>query len=135
MNIQKISCEQIWDIRHEVMYPYMPFDYVKLPDDPQGTHYGLIVREQPVSVVSVFINGHQAQFRKLATLLSEQSKGHGSTLLSFVLHKLEKESITRIWCNARADKVGFYERFGMQTTSKEFTKDGIDFIIMEKLLG
>ncbi len=42
------------------------------------------------------------------------------------------KKIDKLWCNARADKTSFYERFGMIQTPKRFIKEGVNYIIMEK---
>lgn len=117
------------------MWPDKPLDYVKLDNDEEGYHYGLFLGDRLVSVVSLFIEGDEGQFRKFATDLDEQGKGYGSELLHFLFNKTEEENVKRIWCNARKDKAGFYEKFGMQTTDNEFTKGGIDYVIMEKIMN
>lgn len=131
MKIEQVPLEQVWRIRHEVMWPNHPLDFVKVPEDRDGTHWGLMVRDECVSVVSVFENGSEAQFRKFATLEKEQGKGYGSLLLGSVLEKLKQKGMKRIWCNARAEKAAYYQKFGMQETDKFFEKEGIAFVVME----
>lgn len=116
------------------MWPDMPYDYVKLPEDKLGEHFGLFVDDELVSIVSVFHSTNEAQFRKFATVLEHQGKGYGSTLLSHVLTALESKSLSRIWCNARVDKSDYYERFGLVATNQTYVKGGIHFVIMEKVM-
>lgn len=132
--IRTIPYETTWPIRHEVMWPDKPFDYVKIPEDETGQHLGLFVEEELVSIVSVFYSGNEAQFRKFATLVKHQGKGYGSQLLEQLIAKLEAQQIARIWCNARTDKSSYYERFGLMATEETYTKGGIHFVIMEKRL-
>ncbi|WP_229239776.1 GNAT family N-acetyltransferase [Echinicola soli] len=127
-----IRPEDTWDLRHRVMWPDQPIDYVKLEEDHHGQHFGLIQEDKLITVISVFIKDDQAQFRKFATEISLQGKGLGSILLQHAISRLEKEGIHRIWCNARADKTAFYEKFGFQRTLQTFVKGGIDYVIMEK---
>ena len=131
--IKKINPEETWPIRHEILWPDHPYDFVKLEEDKEGFHYGVFVGDQLVTIVSLFVNGSDAQFRKLATLEDHQGKGHGSDLLNHVIEKAERKGAKKIWCNARADKSGFYQRFGMYETEKKFVKEGIDYVIMEKV--
>lgn len=131
MKIEQVSLELVWQIRHEVMWPNHPLDFVKVADDLDGTHWGLMVGDECVSVISVFENGSEAQFRKFATLEKEQGKGYGSELLAFVLERLRQKGTKRIWCNARAEKAGFYRRFGMVETADVFEKEGIAYVVME----
>lgn len=132
MDIKPIPYEATWKIRHQVMWPNKPIDYVKLPKDPEGFHLGLWVDGKIVSIVSSFVSNGEAQFRKFATLDEEQGKGYGSKLLAYLMQELEAMAIKRIWCNARLDKTHFYERFGMSKTNQYFSKGGIDYVIMEK---
>ena len=123
---------ETWPIRHKVMWPDKPFDFIKLSGDDQAQHFGLHVDDVVVSVVSIFIQNEKAQFRKLATIIEKQGYGYGTQLLSFVFKKLQDLNIEVVWCNARKDKTQFYHRFGMLQTDQEFTRGGIDYVIMEK---
>ncbi len=113
------------------MWPNKPLEYVKLPQDADGMHYGLYLEEILVSVISLFVNGDEAQFRKFATLTDQQGKGLGSELLEHLINEAKSHGVRRLWCNARMDKTGFYERFGMTTTDQTFSKGDIDYVIME----
>lgn len=132
MEIKEIPFETTWDLRHRVMWPDKPIEYVMLPEDKNGLHYGLFKNQQLIAIVSVFIKDKDAQFRKFATLDSEQGRGYGTKLLSHLFQELTKMEITRIWCNARTDKTSFYDRFGMTKTDRIYEKGGINFVIMEK---
>lgn len=133
LEIKRIVKEQAWQLRHEVMWPDQEFDYIKLEDDDEGTHYGLFEGEELISVVSVFIRGDQAQFRKFATLSTRQSKGYGSKLLHYVFAELERQGVKRIYCNARVEKATFYNKFGLAATDETFRKGGKDYVVMERL--
>ena len=131
VQIEQIRYELTWRIRHQVMYPNLPFDAIKLPTDPEGIHFGLYVGDILSCVVSVFNEDHVYQFRKFATLEVVQGKGYGSMLLSYVIAFIRQEGGIKIWCNARASAITFYERFGFKVRGEEFTEQGIDFVIME----
>ncbi|WP_099355655.1 GNAT family N-acetyltransferase [Fredinandcohnia onubensis] len=130
--ITRIDKEQAWEVRHKVMWPDKDFDYIKLKDDDVGIHFGLFKDETLKSVVSLFIDNEEAQFRKFATLQNEQGQGYGSTLLDYVLKEVKNRDLKRIWCNARKNKVDFYKKFGLQETNYSFVKGGKDYVIMEK---
>lgn len=40
MEIRKIHFESTLDLRHKVMWPDEKLEYVKLPNDSDGIHYG-----------------------------------------------------------------------------------------------
>ncbi|MBR8538286.1 GNAT family N-acetyltransferase [Carboxylicivirga sediminis] len=133
--IVEISPEATIAIRHQVMWPDKPVDYVRLPNDEEGKHYGLFVDDEMVSVISLFITDKQAQFRKFATLQSYQGKGYGTLLLKEVIHVARNLSLDKLWCNARMDKAGYYAKFGMKLTDRTFLKGGIEYVIMEKAIN
>jgi len=133
-DIREISSNQTWPLRHQVMWPDEPLEYVKLPNDDAGIHYGLFLGGQLTSVVSLFIINQEAQFRKFATLLSEQGLGFGTELLSHLFKQVESLGVKRIWCNARIDKASFYHKFGLKKTAHSFVKNGQSYVVMEKTL-
>lgn len=131
VEIKQIKTSETWSLRHQVMWPGRSIDYVKLPEDEQGIHYGLFVSGGLISVISLFITQEEAQFRKFATLTSAQGKGYGTRLLSHLITQAEYKGIKRLWCNARIDKTAYYRRFGMTPTQTTFSKGGIDYMVME----
>jgi hypothetical protein len=48
------------------MWPNKSIDYVKLPNDQDGQHFGLFIKGELVSIVSAFIFSDEVQFRKFA---------------------------------------------------------------------
>ncbi|WP_255535248.1 GNAT family N-acetyltransferase [Cellulophaga sp. E16_2] len=131
IEIKEITAEETYPLRHKVMYPNHPFDYIKLPKDQEGTHFAVVKNAKNVTVVSLFFENDSAQFRKLATLESEQGQGHASKLLDFVIAYAKQKKAEKLWCNARANKTSYYKKFGLEETNKTYTEAGIDFIILE----
>jgi predicted GNAT family N-acyltransferase len=132
MEIKQISAAETWELRRAVMWPDKPLAYVQLADDDQGLHYGLFDQNELVSVVSLFIQDQEAQFRKFATRTDRQGKGHGSRLLRFMLEEAGKYPVRAVWCNARVEKTPFYEKFGLEITDQLFSRGGKDYVIMKK---
>ena len=135
ISIEQVPPYVVWPLRHEVMYPDIDFESIKLPEDEEGIHFALFEGNTLISVLSLFREGNDLQFRKFATLSAFQGKGYGSKLLNFVLDFAEREAVGRIWCNARRSAASFYQRFGFNETDRTFFKDGIDFVIMERYLS
>ncbi|MGY8913700.1 MAG: GNAT family N-acetyltransferase [Flavobacteriales bacterium] len=134
IRIKSISAPSTWPLRHAVMWPDKPMDYIKLPQDQLGSHFGLFLDKELVTVASLFIIDSKAQFRKLATKTSEQGKGYGSQMLLHLLKEAQRIGVERIWCNARQDKTSFYHKFGLTETPTTFTKGNINYVVMEKML-
>lgn len=131
MNIKRIEASETWQIRHEVMWPDQPFEFVQLETDNSGFHFGVFEDHKLVSIISCFIEGREMQFRKLATLTEYQGKGIASHLLEYILQFAEERDLEKVWCNARTNKRSFYEKFEMKDTYKTFTKAGQEFTVME----
>jgi GNAT superfamily N-acetyltransferase len=131
MTIQEINASDTWKIRHEVMWPDQPFEFVQLEEDCLGLHFGAFINEQLVAIVSCFLTSDEMQFLKLATIESEQGRGIASQLLNYILQIAKEKGLKKVWCNARTSKRSFYEKFGMKDTLQTFTKAGQDFTIME----
>ena len=135
MEVKTINASDTWQIRHEVMWPDQPFEFVKLEEDNLGIHFGVFEEDKLVSIVSCFMEEKEMQFRKLATLEDYQGKGIASHLLKYILEFAKEKGVEKVWCNARANKKSFYEKFGMIDTFKSFVKSGQEFTIMEILVS
>lgn len=132
IEIKKITKEQAWELRHLVMWPEKDFSYIQLKDDDAGSHVGVFKGELLVSVLSLFIEKETAQFRKFATLPQEQGKGYGSMLLAYIMEYAKNQGAKKICCNARKNKVPFYQKFGLEETDAVFKKSGKTYVMMEK---
>jgi len=135
MEVKTINASDTWQIRHQVMWPDQPFEFVKLEEDNLGIHFGVFEDDKLVSIVSCFMEEKEMQFRKLATLEDYQGKGIASHLLKYILEFAKEKGVEKVWCNARANKKSFYEKFGMIDTFKSFVKSGQEFTIMEILVS
>lgn len=129
MTIQEIPLETIWQIRHDVMWPERDPIFVRIPEDTQAKHLGVVMDEQVVSIISLFETPEGLQFRKFATRIAEQGKGYGSFLLQ---HVVDSHPSQNIWCHARVEKQAFYEKFGLFMRSTTFEKSGKSYVLMER---
>ncbi len=129
MFIQTIPLETVWQIRHQVMWPERDPSFVRLPADAGAQHLGVVLGDQVVSIISLFETPEGLQFRKFATLTSEQGKGYGSYLLQ---HVMDTHPGQNIWCHARVEKQAFYEKFGLIARPTTFEKSGKRYVRMER---
>nr|MBI1230536.1 GNAT family N-acetyltransferase [Cytophagales bacterium] len=133
IEIKAVALPVVLKVRREVMWPDKPIEFVHVPGDEKAEHLGIYLGETVVSVVSLFFDGNEVQFRKFATLTTLQGKGYGTTLLAYVFEYLKSKRIRRVTCNAREERASFYARFGMTPTEVTFKKDHITYIVMEKV--
>lgn len=137
IDIRAITPEQTYFLRHSVLWPDKPLDYVKIDEDHDGYHYGAFINDELVSVISLFVRpGNtslgstepvQARFRKFATRPDWQRKGVGSGLLNHVIMEARRLGATTLWCDARLEAAHFYRRFAMEPVSEVFYKGPIPY--------
>lgn len=133
MIISEAPYQDMLKLRQQVMYPDKDIEYVKLPDDDMGIHIGVYENEELVSVMSIFMNGRDVQFRKLATRSDMQGKGYASALMKWLIDYANDIKLNRLWCNARINATEFYKKFGYKETNNRFSKNGYDYVVVEKL--
>lgn len=128
--IWAIAPSHTYLLRHEVLWPDKPLDYVKLDEDATGYHYGAFFDDQLVGVISLFVAGDEARFRKFAVMPAYQRQGIGSALLHYVVAEARRLGAHRLWCDARQDSAAFYARFSLQPEGVVFYKGSIPYVRM-----
>ncbi len=131
LQIEQIPYYLTWKLRHEVMYPELTIEDIKLPEDPEGLHFGLFTENTLTSVLSLFENNQEVQLRKFATVCAQQGKGFGQQLLVYAIHFVKDTGAKRLWCNARVNAMGFYAKQGFKATGNTFFSNGHEFTRME----
>ncbi|KAJ3161336.1 hypothetical protein HDU86_007118 [Geranomyces michiganensis] len=134
--VRRIAYQETYPLRSDILWPHAPSE-VLLSADPEGHHWGVFIPTSPtpVSIISLFIEEPhtQARFRKFATAAEVQGKGYGTLLLDHMFREAAAMGVTRIWCSARTNQIGFYTKRGMRTIAgTESSKKGVDHIHMEK---
>lgn len=132
LSIEQIRPELTWRIRRDVLYPDEPLYQMEMEEDNQGYHFGAFADNQLVAVVSLFLKGDDAQFRKFAVIPETQGQGIGNALLNYITGFAVNEGCSRLWCNARVSAIGFYGRYGFRQTGNAFNRNGVDYEIIEK---
>jgi phosphoribosylformimino-5-aminoimidazole carboxamide ribotide isomerase len=133
ISIEQITPELTWRLRHDVLYPSLKLIEMEMEQDTYGMHFGAFNDIKLAGVVSLFQNGTDFQFRKLAVDPDFQHMGIGTSLLSYITDHAIKNGGTRIWCNARDTAIGFYLKLGYHSTGGEvFSKNGINYEVLEK---
>ena len=134
ISIEQIRPELTWRLRQQVLYPAQKLYEMELDEDNEGIHFGAFTEDKLVGIISLFQHDTSFQFRKLAVAADMQHAGIGSSLVNYVIAYAEENGGTRIWCNARLEATGFYLKQGFEQTGNLFTRKGIDYEIVEKML-
>ncbi|EMD39504.1 hypothetical protein CERSUDRAFT_131896 [Gelatoporia subvermispora B] len=148
VQIRRITAEQTVPLRHSVLWPDFPASHVLLADDAAGLHLGAFIpsEDTPVAVVSVFKESipssnteeggeplPAARFRKLACDPAHRRRGIGSKLLEHMFNIAREElGCDVVWCDARVETQGWYERKGMRPFGEIFYKDNLPYIRMRR---
>lgn len=135
MIITEAEYDDVLKLRQQVMYPDRDIDFVKLPTDNVGLHIGIIENNELVSVMSLFIEGRDVQFRKLATRKDQQGKGYASILMQWLIDYAKDMKLNKLWCNSRKEVAGFYKKFEYVQTDKKISQNGYDYIVMERIFS
>jgi GNAT superfamily N-acetyltransferase len=130
--IEQITPELTWRLRRDVLYPGSDITDMEMEVDREGYHFGAFVDNKLAGVVSLFREEKVFQFRKFAVDSAFQNKGIGTALLNYVTEFAIKDGGKKIWCNARLNAIGFYLKHGFIQTNELFSKNGNDYVIMEK---
>lgn len=134
ISIEQITPELTWRLRRDVLYPNQKLFEMEMEEDTYGIHFGAFNDVKLVGVVSLFQNGHDFQFRKLAVDLTFQKMGIGNRLLNYITDYAQESGGTRMWCNARVIAIGFYLKADFLQTGKLFSKNGYNYEVLEKEL-
>lgn len=131
VSIRNITTEDTLHLRRDVLYPHWQLEQVRVDHDDDGLHFGLYEGRELVTVVSLFISGTSAQFRKLATAAHCRGKGYGKQMMRHISDVCLRHNVRTLWCNARDSAETFYLQLGFTRTSDIFYKDDIAFYKME----
>ncbi len=122
--------DEVLKLRHEVMWPHMDLEYVRVEGDSEAIHFGYFIDKELIACISLFIKGEQGQFRKFATKIAYQNKGIGTKLLNHLIYYAKETGLKSIYCNGRVEKVDFYKKFGLVEKGDIFTKGNKSYKIL-----
>jgi predicted GNAT family N-acyltransferase len=128
--IQKITAEETYPVRQEVLRPGRPLKECFFEGDLEEDtiHLGYFNDENLIAVATyvarknaLFDTPYQYQLRGMAVLHAYREKKLGQKLLLEGEKLLKKKNPSiLLWFNAREPAVGFYEKYGYKTTGPAF---------------
>ena len=152
LRISQVTANLTEELRHLVLWPDKPLDYVRLDEDKLGYHFGAFLpcRDKPVAVVSIFLepippvgsndrtasgdHGTCARFRKFACHPEFQGQGIGTSLLRYAASYCSTMGATVFWCDARLSSIQWYEKRGLAPFGETFFKDRVEYTRMKMVL-
>lgn len=144
MIIKQIDAQDTYAVRNDVLRPNLPMDTCKFNGDKDENtfHLGAYVDDKLVSIASFYMHNSpelvdpfQYQLRGMATLREYRGQGLSKGLLKTAFPMIKNNHIKRVWCNARAGALGFYEKLGFEKISDEFEIEGVGtHVLMTKII-
>lgn len=134
IEIQEITAEQTYPLRHKILRPHQPImksRYSK-DSDPKSFHFGAFVNGEIVGVVSceletspLFQEDLQFRIRGMAVEKELRRQGIGAQLIVAAEQGLKKHNARLVWFNAREVAFSFYESMGYEYASDMFEIEDI----------
>jgi predicted GNAT family N-acyltransferase len=131
--VESVLAATIRPLRHAVLRPGQPAAAATYPQDDAPDTLHLAAYDDAGSVVGCAtffpesLEGEPAwRLRGMATAPAVRGQGYAGEMLLRGIEELRERGVRLLWCNARTNAVGFYQRFG-------FTRRGAEFDIA--LLG
>eukprot|EP01054_Gregarina_sp_Poly1_P003167 Gregarina_sp_Poly_1__3166@NODE_189_length_11663_cov_119_423594_g168_i0_p7_GENE_NODE_189_length_11663_cov_119_423594_g168_i0NODE_189_length_11663_cov_119_423594_g168_i0_p7_ORF_typecomplete_len150_score16_53Acetyltransf_10/PF13673_7/8_8e19Acetyltransf_1/PF00583_25/4_1e14Acetyltransf_7/PF13508_7/1_1e12Acetyltransf_9/PF13527_7/1_3e09GNAT_acetyltran/PF12746_7/2_3e08Acetyltransf_4/PF13420_7/9_1e08FR47/PF08445_10/4e06GNAT_acetyltr_2/PF13718_6/0_00017NodA/PF02474_15/0_00031MOZ_SAS/PF01853_18/0_013Gly_ac len=120
--LKMIAAEDVYPIRHKVLWPDKPISFVKLTTDAQSLHYG--VTDSSSNLIAVAsaqaCSDSSVRVRKIAVLPEHQKQGIGKLLLTHIVEESGKQGFSRCFLYARPSAEGFYAKCGFQPEEGAF---------------
>lgn len=142
MNVKQIDAKDTYPIRSAVLRPGLPIEtcYFDGDNDELTFHLGAYIDDSLASVASFYFNRnedfeqeYQFQLRGMATLDKYRDQGLSSALLKTAFPLIKSNHVNLLWCNARIEAIGFYEKVGFTTFGEQFNIEGVGpHIVMKK---
>jgi predicted GNAT family N-acyltransferase len=124
MTFKILPTADIRKLRHEVLWPHKTSfeECVIDPDEIETTFHMGAIEDNVVVGTSTFLIDINAKFetnsqyrlRAMATSPSVRGKQVGRQIIEASIEKLKKMNIDLLWCDARLEATGFYEKLGLQ---------------------
>jgi GNAT superfamily N-acetyltransferase len=145
LEVRRISAQDTYSIRQKMLRVGRPFHECKFEGDTddQTFHLGAFIESKLVSIASFYFERnsdldepYQFKLRGMATLAEYQRQGLSSSLLSRGFPIVKQNLCNLVWCFARTEASGFYEKNGFIKYGKSFPTPHIgDHVLMIKYLN
>lgn len=129
---RQATLDEIFQVRWDVLRPGCPREAAQFPGDdaPETIHVGAFIGDRNVCCATATRAQWQGkpawQLRGMGVSADWQKRGVGQRVLAMVEDLVRQAAdVRQIWCNAREEAVGFYERQGWQIASELFQVEGV----------
>lgn len=129
VEVRAVAATETRPLRHLVLRPGQPAESTVYPgdDDPDTRHFAAFLDGHLVGIASLYREARAGadivpgwRLRGMATSGEARGKGVGRALLDACLGHVAGEGGGEVWCNARAEALGFYAAAGFDVGGDEF---------------
>jgi GNAT superfamily N-acetyltransferase len=133
VTLRELTLEDVLPLRRTLLRPGQAPEAAIHPGDaaPATVHLGAFIEEELVCVATLFREAPAGQDDPLAWRLvgmatrpDRQRRGYGRAVIERCVAAVAGRGGTRLWCNARLDAVGFYQRLGFVAIGPPFEVAG-----------
>lgn len=127
--IKPISSEATRPLRQRVLRPHQTVSELVYEGDdaPKSLHLGAFKGDELVGVMSIYqepppnsSDEGAWRLRGVATAPEVRGEGYGGALLEAAIVYVAEQGATLLWCNARANVLGYYEHYGFEWHGEQF---------------
>lgn len=140
--IRQIPVEETYCLRQTILRPGRSLSSCCFPNDrqPEVAHFAAYRDQCQLGILSVYPvpldTEHRAwQLRAMATQPWVRRQGYGRALLDAAEDYIKSKHGRLIWCNARVNAVGFYQKAGFAVSGEKFLlpRVGEHYLMMKDL--
>jgi GNAT superfamily N-acetyltransferase len=120
--LHELASPADWDAMHRIRlavlftperHPGVVYDRAHPHDtNPDHVKFLLLRDGEPIGTTRLDPRGEGGIVRLVGILPGQQRQGHGSAMEGLLADYARTRGMTRLWLNAAADAVGFYEKLG-----------------------
>lgn len=135
MEIKELETKDIQKLRHEILWQHKKSvdECVIDADSFEGTfHIGAVKNDEVVGTSTFIIDVNnnfdtinQYRLRAMATSPKVRGEGVGKQIVKFAIKKLKQMNVELLWCDARLEATGFYEKLGFNSVGDVYNVPNI----------
>lgn len=134
LKVRRGTIDETYPLRSRVLRDGKAYEYCQFPEDSMEETFHVVIEDEKGAIhgiATICKKDFQEQklggycLRGMAVSPEMHGQGLGKLVIDFALTELKKTSAQYLWCNARKNAYGFYQRQGFQFISEEFDIEGI----------
>ena len=132
--MRPIAAQEVRPLRQLVLRPGRPWAETLFPGDDSAAsaHFGAFAGGELVAVATLLDAPHPerpgrraCQVRGMASHPRVRGRGFGAAALAACVAEAQRRGAEWVWCNARAEALGFYTGHGFRVVGAPFEIPGI----------